>query len=74
LKEAQSENIEVALRVNGTMMNQEASVEPDESQKTMSDHPLEGIVKDVMGWPEWCSKVQTMVVGTSIQPLPKKDK
>jgi hypothetical protein len=55
-------------------MNQEAAVEPDESQTTVSDHPPEGTVEDVTGWPEWYSEVQTMAAGTSSQPLPKKDK
>jgi hypothetical protein len=55
-------------------MNQEATVELDESQTTVSDHPLEGIVEDVMGWPEWYSEVQMVIVGTSSQPPPKKDK
>jgi hypothetical protein len=55
-------------------MNQEAVVKPDESQTTMSDHPPEGTVEDVTGWPEWYSKVQTVIAGTSSQPPPKKDK
>jgi hypothetical protein len=74
LKEVQPENTEAAPRVNGMMMNQEATVEPDESQTTVSDHPPEGTVEDVTGWPEWYSEVQTMEAGTSSQPLPKKDK
>jgi hypothetical protein len=40
----------------------------------VSDHPPEGIVEDVMGWPEWYAEVQTMVAGTSNQPPLKKDK
>jgi len=39
--------------------NQEATIEPDESQTTVSDHPPEGTVEDVTGWMEWYSKVQT---------------
>jgi hypothetical protein len=74
LKEAQPENPEAALRVNGTTTNQEATVEPDESQTTVSDHPPEGTVEDVMGWPEWFFEVRPMEAGTSSQPLPKKDK
>jgi hypothetical protein len=49
MKEVQPENIEVAPRVNGTTTNQEASVKLNESQTTMSDHPPEGTVEDVMG-------------------------
>jgi len=52
LKETQTENIEVASRVNGTTMIQEVVVEPNESQTTMSDHPPKGTVEDVTGWPE----------------------
>jgi hypothetical protein len=75
LKEVQPENTEAALKVNGTMMNQEATVEPDESQTTISDHPLEGTVEDVTGWPEWYSEEQPEAAGTSSQPPPpKKDK
>jgi hypothetical protein len=32
--------------------NQEEKIEPGKSQKTMSDHPWEGAVEDVMGWLE----------------------
>jgi hypothetical protein len=55
-------------------MNQEEVVKPYESQTTMLDHPLKGIVKDVMGWMKWYSKVQMMVVGTSRRPPQKTDK
>jgi hypothetical protein len=48
----QPENPEEAPRVNGMTPNQEEAVEPDESQTTVSDHPQEGAVEDVMGWPE----------------------
>jgi hypothetical protein len=74
MKEAQPENTEATPRVNGIVMNQEAAVEPDESQTTMSDHPPEGTVEHVMGWTEWYSEVQTMATETSSQPLLKKDK
>jgi hypothetical protein len=74
LKEVQPENTEAAPRVNGTTTNQEATVEPDESQTTVSDHPLEGTIEDVTDWPEWYAEVQTMAVGTSSQPPLKKDK
>jgi hypothetical protein len=56
-------------------MNQEATIEPDESQTTMSDHPPEGTVEEVTGWPEGYSEAQTTAAGTSSQPPPpKKDK
>jgi hypothetical protein len=45
LKEVQLENTEAPLKVNGTTPNMEATVEPDESQTTVSDHPLEGMSK-----------------------------
>jgi hypothetical protein len=62
------------MRVNGMTMNQEATIKPDESQTTMSDHPLEGTVEHVMDCPKWYVEVQTMAAGTSIQPPLKKDK
>jgi hypothetical protein len=47
----QPENPE-APRVNGMTTNQETTVKPDKSQTTMSNHPWEEEVEDVMGWPE----------------------
>jgi hypothetical protein len=55
MKEVQLENPGEASRLNETTTNMAAIVEPYESQTTMSDHPLEGIVEDVTGWPEWFS-------------------
>jgi hypothetical protein len=52
LKEVQPENIGATLKVNGTTLNMEAVVDLDESQMTISDHPLEGTVEDFIGWPE----------------------
>jgi hypothetical protein len=49
LKEVQPKNTEETSRVNGMMKSQEAVINPGESQIIMSDHQLEGIVKDVMG-------------------------
>jgi hypothetical protein len=74
LKEAQPENSEEAPRVNGTKMNLEAAVEPDESQTTVSEHPPEVTVEDVTNCLEWYSEAQMTVTRTSIQPPPKKDK
>jgi hypothetical protein len=48
----------------------EAIVEPDESQTTISDHPLEGTVEDVTGWPEWYFKEQLGAAGTLSPPPP----
>jgi hypothetical protein len=45
--QVQSKNPEEALRVNGTTPNQEAAVEPKESQTTMSKHPQKGEMEDV---------------------------
>jgi hypothetical protein len=71
----QPENTEAALKVNGTTPNQEVTIEPDESQTTISDHPPEGMVEDVTGWPDWYSEAQPEAAGTSSQPPPsKKDK
>jgi len=56
MKEVQPENIEVASKVNGMTMNHEAGIEPDKLQTTVSDHPLEGIVEEVIGWPEGYSE------------------
>jgi hypothetical protein len=75
LKEVQPENTKAAMKVNGTVLNMKIVVEPDESQTTISNHPVEGTVEDVSGWPEWYTKEQPEVVGTSIHPPPlKKDK
>jgi hypothetical protein len=65
---------EAAPRVNFTTTNKEVAIEPDESQKTVSDHPMEGTVEDVTDWPKWYAEVQEVVDGTSIQPPLKKDK
>jgi len=54
--------------------NQEATVEPDESQTTMSYHPHEGSVEDVMGWLEEYVEEQPLEDGTSSHPPPKKEK
>jgi hypothetical protein len=68
LKEVQPKNTKEAPRVNGMMMNQEAIVDLDESQTTVSDHPPEGTIEDGTSWLERYSKVQTTTAGTSIQP------
>jgi hypothetical protein len=75
LKEVQPKNVEAALRGNGMALIQESAIEPDESQRTISDHPVGGMVEDVSDWPEWHTEEQPKVVGTSSQqPLAKKDK
>jgi hypothetical protein len=75
LKEVQPENTEAASKFNGTTPNMKATIELDKSQTTISDHPPEGTVEDVTGWPEWYSQEQPKVARTSSQPpLPKKDK
>jgi len=51
MKEAQPENTEVAPKFNGRTKNQEELVYLDESQTTMSKHPLEGTVEVILGWP-----------------------
>jgi hypothetical protein len=52
LKEVQPENTEATLKFNGTTLNLEEAMELDKSQTTISDHPLEGMVEYVTGWPE----------------------
>jgi hypothetical protein len=58
LKEVQPENIGPVPEGNGMKMNQDTTIEPDESQMTISDHPLEGAVEDIMGQPEWYTEEQ----------------
>jgi hypothetical protein len=53
LKEVKPENTEAALKFNGTTSNPTPTVEPDESQMTISDHPVEGMVEDVSASMEW---------------------
>jgi len=52
----QLENPEEALRLNGMSLNQEAATEPEESQTTVSKHPEEGEVEDVMSYLEQYDK------------------
>jgi hypothetical protein len=47
-------------------MNLETTVKPNESQRTVSYLPLEGIVEDVMGCPECHFEVKTKAARTSI--------
>jgi hypothetical protein len=75
LKKVQPGNVEAAPRVNGMTSIQESTVEPDESQMTISDHPQEGTTEDVTGQPEGHTEEQPEAAGTSSQPPPsKKDK
>jgi hypothetical protein len=52
LKEVQLENIRPVAEGNGMKPNWDTKIEPDESQTTISDHPLEGVVEDITGHPE----------------------
>jgi hypothetical protein len=54
--------------------NQEATIELDESQTTVSYHPPEETVEYVTGWPEWYSETQSGDAGTSSQPPPSMKK
>jgi hypothetical protein len=75
LKEVQPENTEAAPQVNGTTPNLKTTIETDESETIISDHPMKGTVEDVSGWSEWFTKEQPKAAGTSSQPPPpKKDK
>jgi hypothetical protein len=75
LKEMQPEHTEAALKVNGTTSKPTTTVEPDESQTTISDHPAGETVEDVSAWPEWYTEEQPEAAGTSSQPpQQKKDK
>jgi len=46
--------------------NLEATVEPDESQTTISEHPAGENDGDVSACPKWLMEEKTEVVGTSI--------
>jgi hypothetical protein len=61
LKEVQPENTEASPKVNGMELNLEEAIK---SQMTISDHPLEGMVEDFMGHPEWYTEEQSEAVGT----------
>jgi hypothetical protein len=75
LKEVQLENTEETLKFNGTTSNWEATIEPDKSHMTISDHPQEGTVEYVSAWLEWYTKEQPEATRTSsLPPSPKKDK
>jgi hypothetical protein len=75
LKEVQLENTTTTPKVNGMMPNPKKSVEQDESQTTISDHPAEGMVEYVLAWLEWYTKEQPKASRTSSQPPPPtKDK
>jgi hypothetical protein len=68
--QAKPVNPEEAPRVNGTTTNKEALVELDEYHTTVSDHPQEGAVEDVMVWSKKYAKERPMEVGTSSHPPP----
>jgi hypothetical protein len=75
LKEVQLERTKTTLEVNGMMPNSEATVEPDESQTTISEHLAGEIGEYVSSWSEWVTKEQPKATRTLSQPpLQQKDK
>jgi hypothetical protein len=60
----QPENIEASPKANGTVSNPTAIVEPDESQTTISEHPVGETADDVSAWLEWHIQGQPEVAGT----------
>jgi hypothetical protein len=70
----QPENTEIAPEVNGTASNLEVVVEPDESQMTISEHPVGEIGEYVSAWLEWVTEEQPEAAGTLSQPPQQKDK
>jgi hypothetical protein len=65
----QSESTETTLEVNGTMSNLEAIVDLDESQTTISEHPVGETGEYVSASPERVTEEKPKAVGTLIQPL-----
>jgi hypothetical protein len=68
LKGTQLEHTEVASKVNVTTPNPEVVVEPNESQKTISEHPIGETAEDVSDWSEWLMEEKSEAVGTLSQP------
>jgi hypothetical protein len=63
VKEMQPEHSEVAPKFNGTMPKPTTTVEPNESQTTISDHPAGEMFEYVLAWPEWYTKEQPEAAG-----------
>jgi hypothetical protein len=75
MKEMQPEHTKSTPKVNGMTPNSEAPVEPNESQTTISEHPVGEKGEDVLAWLEWVMKEQPEATRTSSQPPPQqKDK
>jgi hypothetical protein len=72
LKEVQPESTEPTPKVNETKLNLDATIDPYECQMTISDQPLEGMVKDITGQLECQNEEQPEAAGTSSQPPPSK--
>jgi hypothetical protein len=62
----QPEKTEVALKVNGMTSEPTTTVELDDSQMTISEHPIGEMGEDVLAWIEWVMKEQPEANGTSI--------
>jgi len=70
----QLENTKEASKSNGTTSNLIATVEPDESQMTISEHPVGETTDDVSAWPEWNIEGQPEGARNLSQPSQPKDK
>jgi hypothetical protein len=58
------DNTEATLKVNEMMQNLKTTVEPNESQTIISDHPPEGMVQNFTGWLEWYIEEKPEAAGT----------
>jgi hypothetical protein len=52
----QPESIEETMEVNEMTQNPEATVEPNESQITISGQPMEETVENASAWLEWLTR------------------
>jgi hypothetical protein len=68
LKEMQPEKIETAPKVNGMSSKMIATVEPNESQTTISEHPTGETSEYISAWSEWVMKEQIETIRTLSQP------
>jgi hypothetical protein len=73
-KEVQPESTEESLEVNKTTLNMEATVEPNESQMTISCQPARETTEDTSVWLEWLMGEQLKAAGTSTQPPQQEDR